>query len=93
MQWVIDLVGSIPTTLREIQPVKKRPKESIQVTIRFLRGQDSHTVEHKKRPSRDEAHKAMGRIVIQLSISSVLRVTQVNDQKCPSGDAARKEAS
>ncbi|KAL6288822.1 hypothetical protein ACE6H2_006332 [Prunus campanulata] len=78
------------SVLRETQPAKQRPMGDAGCARNFLKG-GLHAF-CGRYPGSYPFPKG-GRIVIQLSISSVLRETQGNDQKRPSGDAAHKEAS
>ncbi|CAL8082949.1 unnamed protein product [Prunus armeniaca] len=52
------------------------PKGSIQVPIRFLRGQNSHTIAHKKRPKGEAGRRPEASFGRHSPQNSVLRETQ-----------------
>ncbi|CAL8153080.1 unnamed protein product [Prunus armeniaca] len=82
-------VGCARNFLREVSsPLKRRPKGDTGCARNFLKG--GLHASCGMYPGSYPFSKG-GRIVIQLPISSVLRETQGNDQKRPSGDAAHKK--
>ncbi|CAL2227723.1 unnamed protein product [Prunus armeniaca] len=52
------------------------PKGSIQVPIRFLRGKNSHTIAHKKRPKEEAGRRPEASFKRHSPQNSILRETQ-----------------